>query len=138
MPSKKKRVASRQAQLSQRKRRERNRDRRADPAPGPAVRPQAMPADPTADPPTDPGVQHVASDADDVVAPAPVSEPAAATPAVRQPALPRQQARPRRRGAAARLEPVPTYPYLGREVRHIGIVTSIIVVLLTVLTVLLR
>lgn len=134
MPSKKKRVASRQAQLSQRRRRERNRDRRADPAPGPAVGPRAMPADP----PTDKAVEPDADGANDAVAPAPISEPSTAAPAVRQPALPRQQARARRRGAAARVDPVPTYPHLRAEVRHIGLVTGVIVALLIVLTVLLR
>ena len=137
MPSKKKRVASRQAQLSQRRRRERNRDRRADPAAGPAAGPRAMPAAPQTDTSGDPGVQQDANGGNDVVAPARVSAASAATPAVRQPAMP-QQARTRRRGAAARVQPVPTYPYLRAEVRHIGIVTGLIVVLLTLLTVLLR
>ena len=122
MPSKKKRVASRQAQLSQRRRRERNRDRRADMEPGPAVVPRAVPAD--------------ASGANDAVAPAPAREPSIATAPVRQPASPRE--RPRPRGPSARTEPVPTYPHLRGEVRHIGIVTGVIVALLAVMTVILR
>ena len=130
MPSKKKRVASRQAQLSQRRRRERNRERRTDPAPGPAVGPRTMPAVPTSD--------EVANGANDAAAPAPVRVPAAATPGIRQPALTRQPGRTRRRGAAARVEPVPTYRHLGSEVRHIGIITGIIVALLTVLTIIMR
>ena len=39
MPSKKKRIATRQAQLSQRRRRERNRGRRTDDETGPGVAP---------------------------------------------------------------------------------------------------
>ena len=128
MPSKKKRVASRQAQLSPRRRRERNRERHANPEPGPAVTPRAKPADA--------GVQHDASGAIDAVAPAPASEPSIATPAVGQSALPRGRAR--RRGGAARAQPVPTYTHLRAEIKHIGLVTGVIVVLLAVLTVLLR
>ncbi len=130
MPSKKKRVASRQAQLSQRRRRERNRGRREDPGPGPALVPRAMPADA--------GAQRDASEANDAVVPAPASEPSIASSAVEQPALSREQGRARRRRGAARTEPVPTYTHLRGELRHIGIVTAVIVALLTVLTVLLR
>jgi hypothetical protein len=128
MPSKKKRVASRQAQLSQRRRRERNRERRDDSAPGPAIGPREMPADP----PTDPVAQQDAIGGSDTVAPVRPSGSSTATPANRQPA------RARRRGAAARVDPVPTYPYLRSEIRHIGIVTSVIVALLVLLTVVLR
>ena len=128
MPSKKKRVASRQAQLSQRRRRERNRGRRTNQEPGADVAPRAAPADAE--------VQRDANGANDAVARAPVSEPPIDTAAVGQPGLPR--ARARRRGAAARAEPVPTYPHLRAEVRHIGLVTGVIVALLIVLTVLLR
>ena len=130
MPSKKKRVASRQAQLSQRRRRERNRGRREDAATGPAVNRQTIAADA--------GAQPEASGAPGSVAPAPVAEPSVDTAEVVQPAQPRQRGPARRRGAAARIEPVPTYPYLRAEVRHIGIVTGVIVALLIALTVLLR
>ena len=51
---------------------------------------------------------------------------------------PRQPGRPRRRGAAARTEPVPIYAHLRAELRHIGLVAGFITALLIVLTVVLR
>ena len=129
MPSKKKRIATRQAQLSQRRRRERNRGRRTDDETGHGVAPRTEPAKPDVQ---RGGVANAA------VAPALSSGPSIAAAAVEQPAMPRQPGRSRRRGAAARIEPVPTYPYLRAELRHIGIVAGVIIALLAGLTVILR
>ncbi|MCL0029237.1 hypothetical protein M1N23_03750 [Dehalococcoidia bacterium] len=125
MPSKKKRVASRQAQLSQRRRREHSRGGRG------SVEP-----DPTAVPQTNQNDHDSRSGASEAVSPATLQESSPSR--VQQSALPRQQARSQRKGSSALLKPVPNYPYLGSELKHVGLVTGVIVVLLIALTVVLR
>ena len=123
MPSKRKKAASRQAQLSQRKRHRSGRGR-----------------------------NQAASQAeqDEAATPAPVrtpvSRPVAAKPPPPRPAtarVPSLAASPRSRGRAARMvraqqEPLPMYGYLGSELKRIGALTGLIAVALMVLTFVLR
>ena len=122
MPSKKKRVASRQAQLSQRKRRRPGRGRNQ-------------------------ATTQSEQDGADTPAPAPVRTTASRPPAVTTPAAPRpatarapsSAAPSRSRGRAASMiraqqEPLPMYGYLGSELKRIGVLTVLIAVVLAVLT----
>lgn len=125
MPSKKKKVASRQAQLSQRKRREHNRGGHG-----------SVESDPAEVKRTNQENHDSHSGANEVASTATMQE--SSPTRVQQSALPRQQARSQRKGASAILQSVPNYPYLGSELRHVGLVTGVIVVLLIALTVVLR
>ena len=121
MPKKGHRAASRQAQLRRRKRRDRDRTQVFDAGP------------------TEAGAAEVVSDPvevgeEDVQAPETAVQPAR-RPVAR--ASRRQAAQPvaRQRPAA---EPVSSQRFLGGELRRIGIITSLMVVILAVLTVFLR
>ena len=124
MPSKKKRVASRQAQLSQRKRRRSGRGRNQ--AATQAAEDEAATPAPVRAPPSRPAA----------VAAPPSPRPAAAR-------APSVAASPRSRGRAASMiraqqQPLPMYGYLGSEIKRIGALTGLIVVALAVLTIVLR
>ena len=122
MPSKRNRVASKQAQLSQRKRRRSGRGRNQ-------VATQAA-----EDGAATPAPVRAAS-----ARPAPVAAPRPAAARV-----PSMAASPRSRGGrAARMvraqqEPLPMYGYLGSELKRVGALTGLIAVVLTVLTFVLR
>ncbi|MQG70427.1 MAG: hypothetical protein FI707_16775 [SAR202 cluster bacterium] len=69
------------------------------------------------------------------------AEAAAAPRPASIPAQPRQatrQSRAGRRRTPAKVEPLPTYSYLGSELKRIGALTFVIVVLLGILTAVLR
>ncbi len=125
MPSKKKRVASRQAQLSQRKRRRSGRGRNQ--AASQAEQDESATTAPTA-------IRRTAS------------RPAAAAATAPRPAAARATsvaASPRARGRAARMvkaqqEPLPMYGYLGSELKRIGALTGLIAIALVILTFVLR
>ncbi|MDP6072544.1 MAG: hypothetical protein QGG34_13470 [SAR202 cluster bacterium] len=122
MPSKRRRAATRQAQLSQRKRRSRNRPLNigvSDQETAPAAVSESGQSDTS-----DGGVDAVAE-------PQPAVIPA-------QPRTTSRPSRPTRRRTAARVDPLPTYSYLDSELRRIGAMTAVIVVLLGVLTAVLR
>ncbi len=123
MPSKRRRVASRQAELSQRKRRSRNRAAQTD-----------VPARPTTSPSpasTEGQGDQIEGGAQAAAAPRPATIPA-------QPRQASRQSRAGRRRTPARVEPLPTYSRLGSELRRIGAITFVIVVLLGILTAVLR
>ena len=127
MPSKRKRAASRQAQLSQRKRRRSGRARND-------------------------AASQAEQDGAGTATPAPVRTPTPRPATVVAPTAPRpaaarapsMAASPRLRGGrAARMiraqqEPLPMYGYLGSELKRIGALTGLIAVALTVLTFVLR
>ena len=120
MPSKSKRRASRQAQLSGRRRRRGGRPR----------------GDATAQP----QVQEVRRQARPTVATAVAPRPEASAPVQTQQAAPSPTSSPRRRSSRPRapVEPLQMYPYLGSELRRIGALTSLVAITLAVLTVVLR
>ena len=117
MPSKSRRAASRQAQLSGRRRRRGGRPRGEDAALTQVqqVRRQARP---TTDAVTTTSTQE---------APAAVQTRETTAPVAAQ---------TRRRSARARapMEPLQMYPYLGSELRRIGALTGLMVITLAVLT----
>ncbi len=129
MADKGKRVASRQAQLKRRKRKGKARSHRFDAGPGEVAA-------------TTPEV--AASGATESTTPEPTSPaaPAAAQTTLEtlpDPSRTAASIRTSKRGrAAARAEAAATYPYLGVELRHIGVVASVLAVALVVLTLLLR
>ena len=111
MPGKGHRAASRQAKLRRRKRRGRG-------------QPEIVAACP---------VQPVASES--------AEEPAVELELQAEPALEAKQPSPqpvRRLRQRAPAEPVPIYSYLGAELRHIGLLTTLIVAILVALTFVLR
>lgn len=118
MPSKSKRRASRQAQLSGRRRRRGGRPRGEATAQSHVqeVRRQARPAVATA-----------VESRPETPAPVQPRQPVAAAPSTR------------RRSSRARtpLEPLQMYPYLGSELRRIGALTGLVAITLAVLTVVL-
>ena len=111
MPSKSRRAASRQAQVRRRKRRSKAQPQDFDPGPTESARESAV-AEPVMDPEVRP-------------------EPAMPT------ADSRQAARPRRRASAGSQSTPAVYRYLGPELRRIGMMAGIIVVILAILTVVL-
>lgn len=117
MPKKGHRTASRQAQLQRRSRRNRGRTQVVDSTPD---------VDTTAPPAVsvEPGIEQPAASA-----PVAVAEHSGRTGRATRRA--RQRAEPD-------LSPLTTYPYLGAELRRIGMLTALIVVVLAVLTVFLR
>ena len=124
MPSKKKRIASRQAQLSQRKRRRSGRGKNQ-------AATQAAEDEATTSAPVRATVPRPAT----AVAPTAPRPAAARAPSV--------AASPRSRGRAASMiraqqQPLPMYGYLGSEIKRIGALTGLIAVVLTVLTFVLR
>ena len=124
MPKKSKRVAARQAQLSGRGRRVRRH------GPSGFVQ-QISPSTPPAQAAEDDGAPDLAQPTAAVEAPSPVPQQARPAEARVTPAAP---ARSRRRAAAA-LSPV---PYFKPEMIRIGVVTSIIIAAMAVLTVVLQ
>ena len=118
MPSKGSRAASRQAKLSQKKRRGKGAPRVYDSAPDAPSEGVAGPVE--------------AQSATEVEATAESQETAAQTKrAVSEAASPS----PRRRSRAAMAASAEsTYPFLGIELRRIGLITFLIIVLLSVLT----
>jgi hypothetical protein len=62
----------------------------------------------------------------------------AASAIAERPALPVQQRTRRNRPSRVRSEPLPSNAHLKTELMHIGIITSLMVVALAVLTVMLR
>ena len=111
MPNKAHRAAARQAQLRRRRRRGKGRTQEFDPGPSESAAASA-------------------------VREAPVAE--AEDPESAQ-ALPASTQRPVRRSRKqAQAEPIPVYGFLGPELRQIGIITSLIVTILVVLTFVLR
>ena len=125
MPSKRKRVASKQAQLSQRKQRRSGRGRNQ-----------------AATQAAEDGAATPAPVRATSARPAPVAAPTAPRPAAAR--VPSMAASPRSRGGrAARMvraqqEPLPMYGYLGSELKRIGALTGLIAVVLVVLTFVLR
>ena len=113
MPSKAQRAAARQAQLRRRRRRGKGRTQQFDAGPSEAEAASAAPR---------PSVT------------ATVEQPAA--PAVVPASRRSRPARRSRQGAQA--EPLQTNPYLGSEFRQIGLITTLIVSILVVLTFVLR
>lgn len=127
MADKGKRIASRQAQLKRRKRRGKGRSQHFDAGPieGAAASPEATaPEAPGATAP-DPAAQASAAQ------PTPDTQPAPARPAAAARTA-------RRTRAAARAEASVIYPYLGVELRHIGVLAALLAVALVVLTLLFR
>ena len=116
MPSKSKRVASRQAQLRQRKRKIKGQVQEFDPGPSEST------VEGTAGP--EPVVEAVAQQETVLEASVPASQP-----------VPRQTRRSRQRTTA---EPALVYSHLPSELRHIGILAALLAVALAVLTVFLR
>ena len=123
MASKRKRVATRQAQLSRRKRRDRAKVPHQEIAPSLAVR-------------TGSGSSSEAGGASSTVGVNTAS--AAASAVVERPALPVEQRTRRNRPSRVRSEPLPSNAHLKTELIHIGILTSLMVVVLAILTVVLR
>ena len=118
MPSKGSRAASRQAKLSQKKRRGKGAPRVYDSAPTTPREGSAVPAE--------------SQSATKIEATTEVQETAART---RRAAPEATSPSPRRRFRAATATTAEsTYPYLGIELRHVGMITFLIVVLLSVLT----
>ena len=123
MPSKRKRVANRQAQLSRRKRRDRARVPHEEIAPSVAARSGSD---------FSPGASGESSSVG-------VNAPSgAASAVVEQPALPVQQRTRRNRPSRVRTEPLPSNIHLKSELKRIGVITTLMVVVLAVLTVVLR
>jgi hypothetical protein len=122
MPSKGRKAASRQAQLNRRKRRSKNpRQPEFETAP---VMPRAAVETAVAEPETDEPATVEDS----------TPQPEAARPA---PRVRSARRRGGQRDAAADSSPV-VYQYLGKEIRQIGIITSLIVAILVALTFVLR
>ena len=120
MPSKRKRAASRQAQLSRRKRRDRVR------VPHEEIAPDVS------------GSASMSGLGETSTAVGASSSSGAAAAVIERPALPVQQRTRRNRPSRVRSEPLPSNTHLKSELKHIGILTSIMVVALAVLTVVLR
>ena len=112
MPRKGYKAAVRQAQLSRKKRRGKG-------------HPEVFAAGPVKPAATSPGAEH--SDEDEIDMDLAL-EPIAPAPAT-------ATSRARQRATAA---PVPTHAHLGAELRQIGLITTVIVAILAVLTVVLR
>ena len=124
MADKGKRIASRQAQLNRRKRRGKGRTQQLDAGPGEStVKPEATAESPSSDASQTPEATAAVEATPDTVAPARVASNTQTS---------------RRGRAAARAEAAAVYPYLGVELRHIGVITAVLVVALVVLTLLLR
>ena len=122
MPSKGRKAASRQAQLNRRKRRSKNpRQPEFESAP---VTSQSVASTAVAEPEID-----ETAEAEDST-----PQPEAARPASR---VRSGRRRGGQRGAAAEASPL-VYKYLGKEIRQIGAITSLIVVILVALTFVLR
>ena len=114
MPKKEHRAASRQAQVRRRRRRGKG-------------APQVLDRGPT-----EPTSVAAVDEQTVTVTPEPViAEP----PTARAPQLVR---RTRQQRASAQSEPAPAYGYLGAELKQIGMITTLIVVILAVLAVFLR
>jgi hypothetical protein len=131
MADKGKRIASRQAQLNRRKRRGKGRSQQFDAGPGEsAVTPKQADVEVS---------EATASVSGTAATPVDGQSAPEATETIGPPARVASTSRPTRRGrAAARAEAAAVYPYLGVEVRHIGVITAVLVVALVVLTLLLR
>ena len=122
MPSKGRKAASRQAQLNRRKRRSKNpRQPEFESAP---VTSQSVASTAVAEPEID-----ETAEAEDST-----PQPEAARPASR---VRSGRRRSGQRGTAAEASPL-VYKYLGKEIRQIGAITSLIVVILVALTFVLR
>ena len=117
MPSKRKRVASRQAQLSRRKRRDRSRVPHQEVAPNVTGRAGS-------------------GASSEAVGMNPAS--GAASAVVERPALPGQERTRRNRPSRVRSEPLPPNTHLKNELKRIGILTTLMAIALAVLTVVLR
>ena len=117
MSSKRKRVASRQAQLSRRKRRDRVRVPHEDVAPDVSGRPSSISSSESV------GVSNGSGTGSAVI---------------QRPALPAQQRTRRNRPSRVRSEPLPSSAHLKTELKHIGILAVIMAIALAVLTVFLR
>jgi hypothetical protein len=129
MADKGKRIASRQAQLNRRKRRGKGRTQQFDAGPGEsAVNPEASADSPPSDAPQTP-----------VTPPTGQETPETTGETKRAPTRVASNTRVSRRGrAAARAEAAAVYPYLGVELRHIGVIAAVLAVALVVLTLTLR
>ncbi len=127
MPSKSKRAASRQARLSQRKRRRGGRDRTDSDLPEGAAIQDSQSS------------RHSEARTASAVATVPAA-PVAPRTAVSRPAVAAATPRSRIRGTRPRSQsgPLPMYGYLGSELKRIGVLTCMIAVVLAVLTVVLR
>jgi len=117
MPSKRKRVASRQAQLSRKKRRDRVRVPHEEIAPNISDRSGSA------------GTSSAASGG---------ASSGAASAVIERPALPAQQSTRRNRPSRVRSEPLPSSTHLKTELKHIAAITTLMVIILAVLTVVLR
>ena len=120
MPSKRKRVASRQAQLSRKKRRDRVR------VPHEEIAPDVS------------GSASMSGSGEASRAVGAGTSSGSATAVIERPALPVQQRTRRNRPSRVRSEPLPSNTHLKSELKHIGVISSIMVVALAVLTIVLR
>jgi|SaaInl4_135m_RNA_FD_contig_21_121172_length_545_multi_5_in_0_out_0_1 hypothetical protein len=131
MADKGKRIASRQAQLNRRKRRGKGRTQQFDAGPGESAESPSSDAPQASVAPA--AGQATPETPETTGAPEATPEPTSA------PARAASSTRASRRGrAAARAEAAAVYPYLGVELRHIGVITAVLAVALVVLTLLLR
>ena len=126
MPSKNKRAASRQAQLSQRRRRRGGRGRGA-----------VHESRPTSEV-AQASEEQSGSTTGTSVATRTVSAVPRPPVGVSTPVRESTGARSRSARARAQAEPLQIYPYLGPELRRIGALTGVIVIALAILTVILR
>ena len=129
MADKGKRVASRQAQLKRRKRKGKARSQQFDAGPGEAAATTPEAAASGATESTIPEPTYPAAPVADQPTPETLPDPARTAAGIRTSIRGR---------AAARAEAAATYPYLGVELRHIGVIASVLAVALVVLTLLLR